>query len=143
MATAEQIKALLRSYSDADGEQFVSVAMQIAAHAARHGKTRFARELRDLIDEVQDKQKKQQIGGAVPIARPHGELADLLLAAYPKVTLSEMVLPETTSGQLGRVLREYRQQSRLREHNLSARRKLLLVGPPGTGKDDVVTGTGW
>lgn len=134
MATAEQIKALLRSYSDADGDQFVSVAMQIAAHAARTGKKKFARELRELIDEVQDKQKREQIGGAVPIARPHGELVDLLLAAYPKVRFSEMVLSPTTSDHLNRVLREYRQQGRLREHNLSARRKLLLVGPPGTGK---------
>jgi len=134
MANAEQVKALLRSYSDADGEQFVSVAMQIAAHAARTGKTKFARELRNLIDEIQDQQNKQRIGGAVPIARPAGELADLLLATYPKVRLSEMVLSGDISASLQRVLREYLQQSRLREHGLSARRKLLLVGPPGCGK---------
>lgn len=29
---------------------------------------------------------------------------------------------------------EYRQQRRLREHALQPRRKLLFVGPPGTGK---------
>ena len=29
---------------------------------------------------------------------------------------------------------EYRNQDKLREHGLSARRKLLLVGPPGCGK---------
>ena len=38
MATAEQIKSLLRSYSDADSDTFLSVALQIAAHEARAGK---------------------------------------------------------------------------------------------------------
>ncbi len=37
MATAQQVKPLLRSYSDGDPEHFVSVALQIAAHAARLG----------------------------------------------------------------------------------------------------------
>ena len=38
MATAQQVKSLLQSYSEADGEMFVSVALQIAAHEARAGK---------------------------------------------------------------------------------------------------------
>ena len=37
MATAQQVKALPRSYSEGDPEHFVSVALQIAAHAARAG----------------------------------------------------------------------------------------------------------
>lgn len=134
MATAEQLKALLRSYSEADGEQFLSVAMQIAAHAAKTGKPKLAEELKDLVQEVRQKQKTQKIGGAVPIARPSGELAGLLSVSYPKVHLSEMVLSPDIRKQLQKVIREYKQQSRLREHGLSPRRKLLLVGPPGCGK---------
>lgn len=134
MATAEQVKALLRSYSDADGEQFLSVAMQIAAQAAKSGKSKVADELRDLVQEVREKQKSQKIGGAVPIARPSGELAGLLSVSYPKVLLSEMVLSPSIRNQLQKVTREYKQLSRLRVHGLSPRRKLLLVGPPGCGK---------
>ncbi len=37
MATAQQVKSLLRSYSEGDAAHFVSVALQIAAHAARSG----------------------------------------------------------------------------------------------------------
>jgi SpoVK/Ycf46/Vps4 family AAA+-type ATPase len=33
-----------------------------------------------------------------------------------------------------RVLNEFRQQAKLKEHGLENRRKLLLCGPPGTGK---------
>ena len=52
MATAQQLKALLQSYSEADGEMFVSVALQIAAHEARTGKGKFAAEIKRLVDEI-------------------------------------------------------------------------------------------
>jgi hypothetical protein len=52
MATAEQIKALLRSYVDGDGELFLTISMQVAAHAARKGQARLAQERRELIDEA-------------------------------------------------------------------------------------------
>lgn len=134
MATAEQLKALLRSYSEADSEQFISVALQIAAHAARSGKTKLADELKGLVQDVRRKQSTQRIGGAVPIATPHGDLAKLLTVTYPGVHLSEMVLSPEIRQQLEKVIREYKQRSRLRENGLSPSRKLLLVGPPGCGK---------
>jgi len=134
MATAQQVKALLRSYSEGDAEHFVSVALQIAAHAARTGKGQLAQELRDLVDGIKQKQQSGKIGGSLPIARPKGELAGLLSVTYPKTRLSEMVLGPATVNALARVKREYLSQDKLRSHSLSARRKLLLVGPPGCGK---------
>jgi hypothetical protein len=92
MATAQQVKALLRSYSEGDGEHFVSVALQIAAHAARTGNGQLAQELRGLVDDIKQKQQSGRIGGSVPMARPTGELAGLLAVTYPKTRLSEMVL---------------------------------------------------
>jgi SpoVK/Ycf46/Vps4 family AAA+-type ATPase len=139
MATAQQLKALLQSYSEADGEMFVSVALQIAAHEARTGKGKFASEIKRLVDEIKGKQREAKVGGSVPITRPTGELATLLSATYPRTKLSEMVLAPEQRESLELVIREYRQQSKLREHGLSARRKLLLVGPPGVGK----TMTSW
>ena len=134
MATAEQVKALLKSYSEGDAEHFVSVALQIAAHAAHGGKGKLAQELRDLVDSIKRKQATGKIGGAVPIARPAGELASLLAVTYPKIRFNEMVLGDETQSQLDRVVREYRSQDSLRGHGFSARRKLLLIGPPGCGK---------
>jgi SpoVK/Ycf46/Vps4 family AAA+-type ATPase len=134
MATAEQIKALLRSYVEGDSEQFLTVSMQVAANAARRGQTRLAQELRDLIDEAKRKAALPPARPTVPLARPVGELADLFNASYPKTRLAEMVLSETVRRSLERVLSEYRQQDKLRAHGLSSRRKLLLVGPPGSGK---------
>lgn len=134
MATAEQIKALLKSYIDGDGEQFLTVSMQVAAHAARRGQGKLAQDIRDLIDEAKRKAAQPALRPAVPIARPAGELADLIQASYPKTKLSDMVLGAPARSSLDRVLTEYRQQHKLRTHGLSARRKLLLVGPPGSGK---------
>jgi SpoVK/Ycf46/Vps4 family AAA+-type ATPase len=133
MASGEQVKALLRSYSEGDSRHFLSVATQIAAAAARQGKGQLAKEIRDIVEEVKRKQSEGQIG-PVPIARPAGELAGLLIASYPKTHLGELVLADPVKAQLARVVQEYRQLERLRSHALSPARKLLLVGPPGCGK---------
>ncbi len=134
MATAEQIKALLRSYVDGDGDQFLTVSLQVAAHAARRGQGRLAQEIRDLIDEAKKKTSPPVFRHSVPIARPAGELADLIQASYPKTRLSDIVLDARGRSSLTRVVSEYRSQEKLRAHGMSARRKLLMVGPPGSGK---------
>ena len=134
MAKAEQLKGLLRSYIAGDGDQFLTISMQLAAAEARKGNTNLARELRELIDEAKRQAAPMLSRPAVPIARPAGKLADLVAASYPKTRLSEMVLSESTRASLRRVLVEYRQQDKLRSHGFSARRKLLLVGPPGAAR---------
>jgi SpoVK/Ycf46/Vps4 family AAA+-type ATPase len=45
-----------------------------------------------------------------------------------------MILDEATHARLGRIINEQRNFEKIRAHGLSPRRKLLLVGPPGTGK---------
>ena len=48
--------------------------------------------------------------------------------------MTDMILGTDVQAQLDRVLVEHRQHQRLREHGFSPLRKLLLLGPPGTGK---------
>jgi SpoVK/Ycf46/Vps4 family AAA+-type ATPase len=135
MATADQLKALILSFSDQDTTRFYRVALQLAAHEARMGHGRLATELRDIVDKAQD--QKPLLPGRnrpTPIARPRGELEGLLSASYPDLKLKNMVLTQATRDVLERILKEHRQQHRLREHGLEPRRKFLLVGPPGTGK---------
>jgi SpoVK/Ycf46/Vps4 family AAA+-type ATPase len=45
-----------------------------------------------------------------------------------------MVLDDDLKTRLSRIVHEQRQRGRLKSHGLNARRKLLLTGPPGTGK---------
>jgi SpoVK/Ycf46/Vps4 family AAA+-type ATPase len=131
MASAEQLKALLKSHLEGDDQRFFSVAMQVAAHEAKLGHGKLAEELRALIDEAKRRRGAVQ---PVPISRPRGELAGLLTVSYPKARLSDMFLDTTLEQQLQRIIREQRHAARILEHGLSPRRKLLLVGSPGTGK---------
>ena len=131
MASGEQLKALLKSHADGDDDRFFSVAMQVAAHEARRGHGRLAEELRTLIDRAKS---KPGAGAPVPIGRPRGELANLLGASYPSERLGQMVLGKDLGDQIRRVIREQRHAGRIVERGLAPRRKLLLTGPPGTGK---------
>jgi SpoVK/Ycf46/Vps4 family AAA+-type ATPase len=134
MATAEQIKALLTSYAEGDDSRFLAVSMQLAAHAARKGQQKFADQIRTLVDRAKERRAESRVTHPVPINRASGELAGILAVCYPKTRLSDMVLAGGIKETLQRVISEYRQQHKLRSHGLSARRKLLLVGPPGSGK---------
>lgn len=134
MATAEQLKALLKSHVAGDNERFRAIALQIAAYNAKKGHTQLAHELRDLLDEARRVQAPAGAPRAVPIARPAGELAGLVMASYPNTKLSEMVLSGAVHARIADVIEQYRQRDRLLSHGLSPKRKLLLVGPPGCGK---------
>lgn len=136
MASATHLKALVMSHMEGDQERFFAVAMQVAAHEAKLGHGQLAEELRALIDEAKRGAHVTVAGAsrAVPITRPRGDLAGLLAVSYPKARLGDMVLAEPLAEQLLRVIREQRHAPRILEHGLTPRRKLLLVGSPGTGK---------
>lgn len=137
MANGDQLKALFRSYAEGDDRHFFSVAMQMAAHEAKQGHGKLAEELRDLLDAAKARRHVDTATagvGVVPLARPKGELASLLSVSYPSSRLSDMVLAQPLLSGLQRVLKEQRHLSKLRSHGLHPRRKLLLVGPSGTGK---------
>ena len=55
MATAEQLKALIRSHAVGDDDRFYSVALQVAARAAHQGHGRYARDLKALVDQAREK----------------------------------------------------------------------------------------
>ena len=136
MATADHLKALIRSHADGDEERFYAIAMQVAAQAARQGHGRFAQELRDLVDKAKGRAKEAagQSTRPVPLVQPRGELAGLLSASYPKTRVADMSLDESVRGRIERVLLEQRQRERIVAHGFTPVRKLLLIGPPGTGK---------
>jgi SpoVK/Ycf46/Vps4 family AAA+-type ATPase len=127
MATAEQIKALIRSHLTDNAEQFYTIALQVAAHEAQQGHGELAHEIRDIIDKAQN-EKKPSIS-KFPI-----ELRGMVLIEEPDVSKPSLILPENLQNRLDRIIKEYRQQSKLNHFGLSPRRKIMLVGPPGTGK---------
>ncbi len=134
MASAAQIKALLKSYADRDDSQFYAVALQVAAAEARKGHVEFAKELRDLVENSRRNQLSVPRPGFLHIAQPQGEVADLLSVQYPSARLSDLILDDAVAAHVGRVLTEQRHLDRLKSHSLRPRQTLLLTGPPGCGK---------
>lgn len=133
MAAAEQIKSLIKSFSDGDDARFYATAMQIAASEARKGKTDFANELKKLI---RDSKLKNEVGSikTLPVNNAQKELNDLLELTRPEDKLKDMVLDKHLTRSIQRILDEQSQIEKLRQHNLFPRKKLLLTGPPGCGK---------
>lgn len=136
MPTADQVKALIRSHAEGDDTRFYAVAMQVAAQAARTGHNNFAQELRKLVDAAKARGAAAAVPRLkpVPLVQPRGELAGLMTVAYPKTRIADMALDKPVASRVQRVLLEQRQQHRIKEHGLPPLRKLLLLGPPGTGK---------
>jgi SpoVK/Ycf46/Vps4 family AAA+-type ATPase len=135
MSTARHLIALLRTHVQGDETEFLSVAMEMAAREARLGHAKVAEQIRDLVDQARERKSQiEKRAGSVVVLQPKGEIANLLSVQQPTIRLASMVLDEALEKRLRRTLLEQRQQNKLRSHSLRARRKLLFIGPPGTGK---------
>lgn len=135
MATNDQLKALVKSHADGDDPQFYAVAMQVAAKAARAGQAKFAQELRDLVNDLRERSgQRARVAAVVPFAQPKGELGTLLNVTYPEARAGDLVLTRSLEERLQQILLEQRQREALARHGLTPARRLLLTGPPGTGK---------
>ena len=126
MATAEQIKSLIASHLQDDRERFLTTALQLAAYEAHKGHTTLAREIRFIIDK--------QKSSSLKIVSFQKDLSDFIQSAESKNKLSEITLKPALRGRINKILKEYYQRRKLLKHGLGNRRKILLVGPPGTGK---------
>ncbi|GGO37980.1 ATPase [Deinococcus humi] len=138
MSTANHVLALIKSHLSGDDEQFLSVALQVAAREARAGHANVAQELRKLIDQARAQDGLPRPETPSPIAfrptPPKGELASLLSVSHPRQRLKDLVVEDSAERRLARIVHEYAQQDQLRSHGLSPRRKILMIGPPGSGK---------
>jgi len=134
--STKQIVALLNSHVDGDEEQFLSIALQIAAAEARLGQTENAERLKKLVQKARDRSAAGQPKGqaAIPLARPRGELQGLVESSYPKTKLDSMVLADNVRRRLTRIVRQQADRATLRAHGQVPATHVLLVGPAGTGK---------
>ena len=109
--TAEQLKALVRRHIEGDNDGFYSVALQVAAHAAKSGQNRFAQDLRALIESA-TAPALGPLARPTPLVQPRGELAGLVSASYPETSLGAMTLDLLVRAKLERILSEQRQRDR-------------------------------
>ncbi|TYQ13108.1 UNVERIFIED_CONTAM: ATPases of the AAA+ class [Acetivibrio alkalicellulosi] len=126
MATAEQIKMLIQSHFDKNDDRFKTVVLQLAAYEAKQGHTSLARDIRTLIDKSKSSNAK-----VIPFNK---DLGEMIASSVSENRLSELVVKDDIKARVERILKEFWQQDKLKKHGMNNRRKILLAGPPGTGK---------
>lgn len=132
VANAKQLIGLLKSHVEGNEERFFDLALQLASAEEQKGHTRLAEQLRQWVEAGQT--PKSRTPTPTLIAKPRGELASIIGTAYPETRLNDLILPEAVSSELEQLVVEFRKRDILEKHGLTPRQRVLLAGPPGTGK---------
>ena len=126
MATADQIRSLVKAYNAHDDEKFKTVVLQIAAHEARLGHNSLAQELKNEAKAIGKNR-------SISVLKLNNQNA-MLQFSMPSVQLSELITSDAITAKINRIIIEYRNKNKLYSSGLFNRRKILLEGAPGTGK---------
>ncbi|MFF5993547.1 ATP-binding protein [Lysinibacillus sp. KU-BSD001] len=126
MATAEQLKLLVKAHYENDDARFDTLLIQVAASEAQKGHVALARDLKSLIEKGKKNSSKVQYIDS--------ELEGLITVRSSTYRLSDLVVSKEVKDNLVNVIKEYDNRSKLAQFGLMNRRKILLAGKPGTGK---------
>ena len=126
MATANQLKMLVKSHFEENNEKFNTIALQIAAHEARLGHTNLANDIRKIIESSKNNKPR--------LKNIDSNLQGLFLEIYTQERLSDLVVSPQIKERIERIIHEFTYKDKLFKHNLENRRKILFSGNPGTGK---------
>jgi SpoVK/Ycf46/Vps4 family AAA+-type ATPase len=88
----------------------------------------------DIKKAVDASRSALPAGSVTHLAQPRGEISELVFASNPEVGLRDLILPADLMGAVRRVLDEQRRRAVLLGHGFTPAHRLLLEGPPGTGK---------
>jgi len=69
-----------------------------------------------------------------PVADPSGRGRDFISEIMPRRRLEDIILSDTSRQGVDQLIEEQQRADLLRAHGLEPRHRVLLVGPPGTGK---------
>ncbi len=127
----EHITALVRSHASGDDSSFYAVALQVAAREARQGHHRLAEDIKKAVVASREAAPRNNV---TKLAQPRGDLADLVIASHPEVSFRDLIISTAMQERLKQILAEQRQRGALLDHGFAPVHRILLEGPPGTGK---------
>lgn len=132
MARSDLLLNLVRAGSAEDPEGFRRTVEAMAAEerAKNH------HVLADRLEATLHSTPLRGAGGAVRASALRSPLP-FLAEREPIRGLSELVLPDAIDRSLRELIEEQHRADLLRSHNLEPRHRVLLMGPPGTGKTSV------
>ena len=85
MATADQVKSLVKAYIDRDDDRFKTIVLQIAAHEAKLGHDGVARDLKSHIEKL-----GKRVASVVQLTPQN----PMLLLSLPKHDISELIVSD-------------------------------------------------
>jgi SpoVK/Ycf46/Vps4 family AAA+-type ATPase len=85
-----------------------------------------ANEIKKTIDKAKTETTKNKTFNT--------EQQGLMVEHIPAVNLSDIIASSNITEKIERIIREFVQRDKLRRNDLENRKKILLSGPPGTGK---------
>lgn len=124
---------MIRSRVQGNDEQFYSIALQVAAAEARQGRRNTAEELRAAVDEARGKDSSGA-SVSIPFAKPRGDLEGLIELRTPTHAINDVILHGKIRARLDDLIQQQIRRDWLREHGKVPSRRVLFVGPPGSGK---------
>jgi SpoVK/Ycf46/Vps4 family AAA+-type ATPase len=127
----EHITAMVRSHAAGDDAAFYSVALQVAAREARSGHHVLADDIKKTVDTYRKATPRDNV---TRLAQPRGDLAELVEVTHPDLSIRELIVPAELHDQIKHILAEQRQRQTLLDQGFAPTHRLLLEGPPGTGK---------
>ena len=127
MAKSDEIYALARAALWHDQPRAISTVQCIIASEPARSTLKYR--LQGLLDHQQNRNPQPADGIHLDAG-----LKSLVFIRSPSHDLNQVVLPDEVRRSVTALLHEQRHADALATHHLHPRNRLLLVGPPGTGK---------
>jgi SpoVK/Ycf46/Vps4 family AAA+-type ATPase len=134
MARSDLLVSLVRAGTVGDKRSFRTAAEAIVAEErAKHHNV-----LADTLAKVIHANGSGTSNGTATALSTYGEAAprgrEFVAEVVPRRRLDELLLPTVVRRAVDELVEEQRRADLLRAHGLEPRHRVLLVGPPGTGK---------
>lgn len=125
MATAKQINELIKSHYKKDSDQFDVIVSQILAHEKKLGHNNNVQDIERIL-------LNRKTNNVNTVELNKGNY--LLNLNQKEFRIEDLILEENNKDKIKNVINEYKKRNILLENGLRNANKILLEGPPGTGK---------
>lgn len=127
MARADLLISLIRSGSRGDKVAFRKVAEALAAEERAKGHNILSKRIANSLASISN-------GNGHKFSTSTAQKENLFYEISPERTLQSLFLAKVVREQVRDLIEEQHRSELLHAHNLTARNRILLAGPPGNGK---------
>lgn len=132
MARSDLLVSLVRSGSTGDQGTFRRTVDAIIAEEQAKKHVVLASELADAISHVPATASSARNGNG--LSRSVMAFEQLVYEVVPERRVADLVLPPSVTSATAELVEEHHRADLLRSYGLEPRHRILLVGPPGSGK---------